>query len=105
MIGSFNTVNRIFFSRGKIILAQAVYNRKNERERTSVQVSFDDNRLLQLLAGEQNAHLKIIEKHLDVRVHLRGNQFTVSGARADVEIGERLLNELADLMRGRLPAL
>ena len=47
--------------------------------------------------------LKIIETHLDVQVHLRGNQLTVSGARADVEVGERLLNELADLVRGGYP--
>jgi phosphate starvation-inducible PhoH-like protein len=56
-----------------------------------------------LLAGEQNAHLKIIEKELDVQVHLRGNQLTISGARADVEIVERLLHELADLLRGGYP--
>ena len=84
-------------------MAQAIHNRRNDPERTSTQVSFDDNRLLQLLAGEQNAHLKIIEKELDVQVHLRGNQLTISGARADVEIVERLLHELADLLRGGYP--
>jgi phosphate starvation-inducible PhoH-like protein len=56
-----------------------------------------------LLAGEQNAHLKIIEKQLDVLVHLRGNQLTISGAGPDVEIVERLLHELADLVRGGYP--
>ncbi len=84
-------------------MAQAVQNHRNEPQRTSIQVVFDDNRLLQLLAGERNANLKIIETHLDVQVHLRGNQLTVSGARADVEVGERLLNELADLIRGGHP--
>jgi len=56
-----------------------------------------------LLAGQQNAHLKIIERQLDVQVHLRGNQLTISGDRADVEIGERLLHELADLVQGGYP--
>ncbi len=84
-------------------MAHAIHNRRNDPERTSSQVAFDDNRLLQLLAGEQNAHLKIIEKELDVQVHLRGNQLTISGARSDVDVVERLLHELADLLRGGYP--
>jgi len=84
-------------------LAHAIHNRRNDPERASSQVAFDDNRLLQLLAGEQNAHLKIIEKELDVQVHLRGNQLTISGARSDVDVVERLLHELADLLRGGYP--
>ncbi len=84
-------------------MAQAVYDRRNQPQRTSIQVILEDNRLLQLLAGEQNANLKIIERNLDVQVHLRGNQLTVAGAQADVEIGERLLNELADLIQDGYP--
>ena len=84
-------------------MAHAIHNRRNDPERASSQVAFDDNRLLQLLAGEQNAHLKIIEKELDVQVHLRGNQLTISGARSDVDVVERLLHELADLLRGGYP--
>ncbi len=84
-------------------MVHPVYNRNKEQDRASVQVAFDDNRLLQLLAGEQNAHLKIIERKLDVQIHLRGNQLTVTGPPADVEIGERLLRELADLIRDGYP--
>ena len=84
-------------------MAQAIHNRRNDIARTSSQLAFEDNRLLQLLAGEQNAHLKIIEKELGVQVHLRGNQLTVFGGKADVEVVERLLNQLADLLRGGYP--
>ncbi|MGO8942559.1 MAG: PhoH family protein [Syntrophobacteraceae bacterium] len=84
-------------------MAQAVYDRRNQPQRASIQVILDDNRLLQLLAGEQNANLKIIERNLDVQVHLRGNQLTVAGAQSDVEISERLLNELADLIQDGYP--
>jgi phosphate starvation-inducible PhoH-like protein len=84
-------------------LAPPAYNRKKEPDGTSIQVAFDDNTLLQLLTGERNAHLKIIERQLDVQVHLRGNQLTVAGARADAEIAERLLHELADLIRDGYP--
>ncbi|MFZ2448439.1 MAG: PhoH family protein [Syntrophobacteraceae bacterium] len=78
-------------------------NHKDDRKRVSSQLSFEDNRLVQLLAGEQNSNLKTIEKQVDVRVHLRGNQFSISGAQSEVELVERLLNELADLVRGGYP--
>ncbi|MCL5406159.1 MAG: PhoH family protein [Deltaproteobacteria bacterium] len=84
-------------------MAQALSKHKNEPERNSIQVSFDDNNLLQLLAGERNAHLKTIERQLEVKLHLRGNLVTVSGARADIEIGERLLQELSELIRRGYP--
>ena len=59
---------------------------------------FDDNQVVQQLTGEQNSHLKIIEKQLGVRIHQRGNQFTLHGERAIVELGMRLLKELALLI-------
>lgn len=84
-------------------MAPAIHNRRNGIERTSTPITFDDNALLQTLAGEQNAHLKTIEKQLDVQIHLRGNQLTVSGSQAGVEIVERLIHELTDLVRGGYP--
>lgn len=84
-------------------LAHAIHNRRKEPEKINIKVGFDDNKLLQLLAGERNAHLKIIERQLDVQVHLRGNQIAISGFRADVEISERVLRELADLVREGYP--
>jgi phosphate starvation-inducible protein PhoH and related proteins len=71
----------------------------SDTEKTTAQVSFDEIRLIQQLAGEQNSHLKTIEKQLDVRVHLRGNQFTIEGDRPQVELTERLLSELAGLIQ------
>jgi phosphate starvation-inducible protein PhoH and related proteins len=64
---------------------------------------FDDNQVVQQLAGEQNSHLKIIEKQLGVRIHQRGNQFVLHGERAIVELGQRLLKELAQLIEKGYP--
>ncbi len=58
-------------------------------------IVFDDNQVVQQLIGEQNSHLKIIEKQLGLRIHMRGNQFVLQGERAIVELGRRLLKELA----------
>lgn len=67
------------------------------------QLSFDDNLLVQQLAGGQNSHLKIIEKQLDVRVHLRGNQFSITGDPSQVEVATRLLKELKELIQSGHP--
>ncbi|MEM5787965.1 MAG: hypothetical protein AAGU11_11660, partial [Syntrophobacteraceae bacterium] len=84
-------------------MARPICKRNGECGEASAQVSFDENRLVQVLAGEQNGNLKAIEKQLEVRVHLRGNLFTVTGARTNVEVAERLLYELADLARSGYP--
>ncbi len=67
------------------------------------QLSFDDNLLVQQLAGGQNSHIKIIEKQLDVRVHLRGNQFSITGDPSQVEVAIRLLKELKELIQSGHP--
>lgn len=70
---------------------------------STIQIAFDDNQLVQQLAGEQNNHLKIIEKQLDVRLHLRGNQFTIEGDEPHVALAEALLRELSGLIRKGYP--
>jgi phosphate starvation-inducible PhoH-like protein len=63
----------------------------------SLQAAFEDFTLIQQIAGEQNSHLKIIEKQLGIRIHLRGNQFTLTGDKPQVELAEVLLRQLAEL--------
>lgn len=79
------------------------HNRENGTKEDSVQVSFDDNALVQQLTGEQNTHLKIIERQLDVRIHLRGNQFTISGDRPHIELTRQLLVQLTELIQAGYP--
>jgi phosphate starvation-inducible protein PhoH and related proteins len=67
------------------------------------QIVIDDNQVVQQLAGEKSSHLKIIEKQLGVRIHQRGNQFSVQGERALVELALRLLTELARLLAKGYP--
>ncbi len=76
---------------------------KDKALKSTTQISFEDNKVVQQLAGEHSSHLKIIEKQLDVRIHLRGNQFTISGDRPHVELTERLLKNLESLIDGGYP--
>lgn len=76
---------------------------KKKTEETPGQVSFEDIYLVQQLAGEQNSYLKIIEKQLDVKVHLRGNQFTIVGDEPHVQLTKQLIQQLAELIQRGYP--
>jgi phosphate starvation-inducible protein PhoH and related proteins len=50
------------------------------------------------LAGSQDAVLRALEGHLDCRVYLRGNLLTLDGSEPDTRAGERVVQELSDLI-------
>jgi len=58
------------------------------------EIQFPDNRIVKHLAGEFDAHLKLIESLANVRVGMRGNTVTVSGAPPDVECAKTLMTQL-----------
>jgi phosphate starvation-inducible PhoH-like protein len=62
------------------------------------QLVIDDNQLLQQLIGERNSHLQIIEDHLHLKSHLRGNRITFCGDPAQVQLAVRLVEELTGLI-------
>lgn len=60
----------------------------------STNVFFDNNDLLPLLYGDDDLHLKKIEKMLNVEAVVRGNMLSLSGNKRDVVLSERILMEL-----------
>jgi phosphate starvation-inducible protein PhoH and related proteins len=50
------------------------------------------------LAGSQDAVLRALEGHLDCKVFLRGNLLTLDGSEQDMRTGERVVQELSDLI-------
>ncbi|UCG14864.1 MAG: PhoH family protein [Deltaproteobacteria bacterium] len=60
---------------------------------------FDDNELLLNLCGERNGNLRAIEDTLQVKLNLRGDQITLLGEEADVQLARRVLEELYGLLR------
>ena len=62
-------------------------------------MTFDDNRLLPALFGEQNSHLRDIEKAFNVQIHSRGNQIAILGRRSDTQQARQILNILWDKLR------
>jgi phosphate starvation-inducible PhoH-like protein len=62
-------------------------------------VHFDDPGAVKLLFGENDSHLKLIEKSVGVKIHARGNTLTISGEPIQVQLTEKVLTELYDLLR------
>ena len=68
-------------------------------------IHFDvgDATLAAQLFGQQNAHLKLIEKKLGIRLGSQGTEIHLSGDAAQVQIGYRLLEELTALLHNEMP--
>ena len=64
----------------------------------SVRVHFDDPSTVKLLYGENDSHLKLIEKTLGVKIHARGNSVAVTGDPVDSRLAERILSELYEIL-------
>ncbi len=62
-----------------------------------------DAALAAQLFGQQNKHLKLIEKKLGIRLGSQGTEIHLSGEPAQVHIGYRLLEELCFLLREGMP--
>jgi phosphate starvation-inducible protein PhoH and related proteins len=59
-------------------------------------LSFENNDLVPLLFGVQNAHLNHLEKKLGITIADRGNQVTLSGSESAVIKAEKVLHSLWD---------
>ena len=60
----------------------------------TVQLDFDDNRLLPLLYGAHDQHLAQLEQRLDVSLSSRGNQLVISGSEGSTDLARRTLDRL-----------
>jgi len=55
---------------------------------------FDDNDVARALFGQQSQHVKLIDQHLKIASHVRGNHITLEGAEDAVTTASRVLQEL-----------
>ena len=62
-------------------------------------ITLGDNALAQTLYGQNNVHLKLIERQLGLSLHARGNELTMIGTADAVERAHRLMQELTALHR------
>jgi phosphate starvation-inducible PhoH-like protein len=72
---------------------------KEKSEDHPGRVQFEDPGTVKLLFGENDSHLKLIEKTVGVKIHARGNALSIAGDPIDVQLTEKLLTELYDILR------
>jgi phosphate starvation-inducible PhoH-like protein len=66
-------------------------------------ITLSDPTLAGLLCGEQNSHLKLLEKKIGLSVHVRGNDLTLQGGQWDVQLAEDVLTKLYQLLEKEYP--
>ncbi|HDZ91300.1 MAG: PhoH family protein [Deltaproteobacteria bacterium] len=66
-------------------------------------ITFPDNDLMRSLCGEQNVHLGLLEKKIGVSLNLRGNVVLLGGGDWEVELAEKVLNQLYGLLEAGYP--
>ena len=72
-------------------------------ESFSKKVSFPDHELMRSLCGEHNAHLQLLEKKIGLSVHVRGNVLLLQGGDWEVELADRVLSQLYELLKSNYP--
>lgn len=65
----------------------------------TVNLFFEDNALLPVMYGEQESHLKHIERVMGVELISRGNMLSITGKPRDVEATEQAVNNLYDIAK------
>ena len=66
-------------------------------------IDLDGNDVAMGLAGEQDAHLKILEQRLDCKLTLRGNVLILEGEVDSVEQARAAIDELLTVIRDGRP--
>jgi phosphate starvation-inducible PhoH-like protein len=66
-------------------------------------LAFPDNQLVGMLCGEYNAHLQLLEKKIGLSVNVRGNTINLKGGDWEIELAERVLLQLYDLIKNEYP--
>ncbi|NOZ85217.1 MAG: PhoH family protein [Deltaproteobacteria bacterium] len=63
-------------------------------------ITLDDNSRSRLLFGEKNINLKLLARATGVKVAARGNQVTLRGTAPDMELAEKVILQLYDMVDG-----
>jgi len=74
-------------------------NIKHSQADNALCLEFDDNQLLRGLYGQQNEHLTLLEKELDVSIADRGNVICISGDHENVQFADLIICKLWDALQ------
>lgn len=76
-----------------------------EKQAKVIHLKFDDNEAVRDLFGPEDAHLKSMERSLGLNIHARGSDIQIAGNPSNVEVGEKILNELYQMIKKGHPVM
>ena len=65
--------------------------------------SFPNHELMRGLCGEHNLHLRKVEEKTGVSIHVRGNDLSIEGGDWAVDLADRVLSQLYELLKSDYP--
>ena len=74
-----------------------------KKSAVSKRIRFPDYELIRSLCGERNAHLGLLEKRVGVSLNLRGNEIRIEGMEWDVDLVQKVLEQLYGLLESGYP--
>ena len=69
----------------------------------STHLEFNDPRLFRDLLGQHDEHIKIIQRCLGVKIHIRGSAIEIEGDPLEVELSTRVIKQLYGLLEKGYP--
>ena len=66
-------------------------------------LSFPGHEYMRALCGEHNANVKLLEKRIGLSIHVRGNVLLLRGGNWEVELADKVLNQLYELLEANYP--
>lgn len=93
----------VFVNRGLPVENSVKAGLTEDVQRVTARLSFPDHQLVAALCGRHNEHLKVIERKIGVTVHMRGNEMTLGGGDWEVELAEKVLHQVYDLLKEGYP--
>ncbi len=66
-------------------------------------LEFNDPRLFRDILGQHDEHVKIIQRSLEVKIHVRGSAMEIEGETLEVELSARVIKQLYSLLERGYP--
>ena len=66
-------------------------------------LTYSDQELMRALCGERNVNLQLVEKKIGLSINIRGNILLLKGFDWEVDLAEKVLNQLYGLLKAKYP--
>ncbi|MFQ5849028.1 MAG: PhoH family protein [Candidatus Binatia bacterium] len=73
------------------------------RDTGAIHLAFNDPRLFRDLLGQHDEHVKIIQRSLGVKIHVRGSEIEILGDPLDSELAAKIIRQLYGLLERGYP--